>query len=28
MKFHIEITRHTGISTKVAYRTIVDAMSP
>jgi hypothetical protein len=28
MKFHIEITRDNGISTKVIYRTIVDEMSP
>jgi hypothetical protein len=28
MKFHIEITRDDGISTKVIYRTIVDEMSP
>ena len=28
MKFHIEITRDSGIGTKVIYRTIVDEMSP
>ena len=28
MKFHIEITRDTSISTKVVYRTTVDEMSP
>ena len=28
MKFNIEITRDSGIGTKVIYRTIVDEMSP
>ena len=28
MKFHIEIIRDTGISTKMIYRTVVDEMSP
>jgi hypothetical protein len=28
MKFHTEITRDSGIGTKVIYRTIVDEMSP